>query len=250
MSEEKEAARAKSTKKASSRAVRKGVSGKESGRAGAARSAASSLAQGKDGGLKGRAASQTEGATTGRLGKTGKVSASTGAGVEQASSKQRELFQSGEGAIPLVDELGAVDLKELVFGAKGRLFFAAGRLSPVAEFTDDFVVLHAPGRPLADPEKDPHEDIVEHADKQGILLDDLGERKKIVGCTLEGHQVYWLGERKPGTLKHYAGWMDHRGRLRKVLYQNQPLTTEAVYRLRNRTHDGEIGVFPDIASQT
>jgi len=161
-----------------------------------------------------------------------------------------EIVLDDDHRVPLVDELGAVDLKELVFGAKGRLFFAAGRLSPVAEFTDDFVVLHAPGRPLADPEKDPHEDIVEHADKQGILLDDLGERKKIVGCTLEGHQVYWLGERKPGTLKHYAGWMDHRGRLRKVLYQNQPLTTEAVYRLRNRTHDGEIGVFPDIASQT
>ncbi|HMO22000.1 MAG TPA: hypothetical protein PKC98_13670, partial [Candidatus Melainabacteria bacterium] len=56
---------------------------------------------------------------------------------------------SGED-ISLVDELGIVDLDIPVYGGRGRVFSAAGRNAPVAEFTEDFLVLHPPQRPFED----------------------------------------------------------------------------------------------------
>lgn len=151
-----------------------------------------------------------------------------------------------EDAIPLVDELGVVDLRELVFGKRGKLFSAAGRFSPVAEFTDDSVLLHPPDKPLE--ENGPVENIAIQMSERGVLLDELGAEKKIPGATFQGNPLWILAEQKPDTDKYCIGWFDESNTPHKLYLEGEELTTEFVYKLRNRTHDGELSCFDDISS--
>src|SRR3990167_7684466 len=112
-------------------------------------------------------------------------------------------------AKPLAEELGVKDLRELIFGSKGRLFSAAGKLSPIAEFTDGFVVLHPPDKPLD--QQGPAEEIALHASDRGVLLDDLGNEKAVAGAKFRGQKIFWLDEQQRGTTRHYAGWFDESG---------------------------------------
>ena len=146
----------------------------------------------------------------------------------------------------LVDELGIKDLSEPVVGGRGRLFSAAGRSSPVVEFTNQFVVMHPPHKPYQ--EGGPSELITRHSDAQGILLDELGIPKKIPGAKYQGHQLFWLGEQKPGTLRHFTGWFDDKGNVHRLYVHNELITTDVAFRLRNKTHDGELSIFPDLKS--
>lgn len=146
----------------------------------------------------------------------------------------------------LADELGIDEIRNPVFGGRGRIFSAAGRQSPVASFTDDFLMLHPPQKPFN--EAGPSEDILIKVDKRGVLLDELNRPKHISGAKYRGQQLWWLGEKKIGTLKHYAGWFDQQDVPHKLFVNNEALTTDIVFRLRNKTHDGEISIFPDIKS--
>lgn len=148
--------------------------------------------------------------------------------------------------IALVDELGIEDIYEPLVATRGRLLSAAGRNSPIAEFTDEYVVMRPPQKPFQ--ENGPSEDIVINIDEQGVLLDALGEKKKIPGARYKGKELYWLGEKKQDTLKHYAGWFDGQGNAHKLYLQGEALTTDVVFRLRNKTHDGEISIVPELRS--
>jgi len=144
----------------------------------------------------------------------------------------------------LADELGIDEIRNPVFGGRGRIFSTAGRQSPVASFTDDFLVLYPPQKPFT--ETGPSEDILIRVDKRGVLIDELNRTKHISGAKFKGQQLWYLGEKKIGTLKHYAAWFDQKDVPHKLYVNNEALTTDIVYRLRNKTHDGEISMFPDI----
>jgi hypothetical protein len=151
-----------------------------------------------------------------------------------------------EGEATFAEELGIDNISEPIFGGRGRLFSAAGKDAPVAEFTDDFLIMHPPQRPFDD--FGPSEDFFNQVDDSGILLDELNRQKKISGARFKGHELYWLGEQKPGTSKHYAGWFDKHDIAHMLYVNGEPITTEIVFKLRNKTHNGEISIFPDLES--
>jgi hypothetical protein len=167
---------------------------------------------------------------------------------DEDEDKDVDDDEDEEGELSLVDELGIEDLADPLAGGRGRLFSAAGRLSPVAEFTERFLVMHPPQLPFQEFDQGPAEDIVFHCDEMGILLDELGRQKRIAGAKFRGKSLYWLAERKPGTTKHYAGWFDESGKPHLLFVNDEPITTDIVFRLRNKTHDGELSIFPDLAS--
>jgi hypothetical protein len=151
-----------------------------------------------------------------------------------------------EGPLALVDELGVEDLSEILFADHGRIFSAAGRESPIAEFTKSGVLLRPPGQPFID--APPAEVIIYKNDERGVMLNELGEPRKIVGAKYKGNAIYTLVEQKPGTVKHYAGWFDEKNQVHKLYVSGQALTSDMVFRIRNRTPDGEIGIFAEITS--
>lgn len=146
--------------------------------------------------------------------------------------------------IAFAEELGIKDLMYPLTVGRGRMFSAAGPKAPVVEFTDDFVVMHPPHKPFMD--QGPSEDIVIKIDRRGVLLNELGTPKHIAGAKFRGNSLWYSGEQKPNTLKHFAIWFDQHGMVHKLYVNNEPLTTDIIYRLRNKTHDGELSIFPDI----
>jgi hypothetical protein len=148
--------------------------------------------------------------------------------------------------VPLVDELGVDDLCDVLFAERGRIFSAAGREAPIAEFNSSGVLLRPPQLPFSD--ERPREEIVYRMDHRGVLLNELGEPRKIVGAKYRGNAIYTLGETKPGTVKHYAAWFDNEERAHKLYVHGEALTADMIFRIRNRTHDGEIAVFSEITT--
>lgn len=146
---------------------------------------------------------------------------------------------------PLVDELDVHGTKQGKYFAHGRLLSAATRQMPVVEFLDEALVLHPPEKPFDDQAP---EEIAVSVDERGVLLDDGGKPKKIAGARYNNRSIWWSGERKTGTLRHFAVWFDDNGVCHKLMIQGQPITTDVIYKLRNRTHDGELSMFPDLAS--
>ncbi len=153
--------------------------------------------------------------------------------------------------MPLVDELGIHDLTDPIAGGRGRLFAAAGRDSPIAEFTEEALVLYPPQKPFVDPQAEQpgsSEFITRHCDETGILLDEIGNRKKIPGAKFNGNQIYWLMLQKPGTLKHLVGWFDAQGNCHLLYQDGRLIISDEAYKLRNKTHDGELNIFTDLTS--
>ncbi len=146
----------------------------------------------------------------------------------------------------LVNQLGVANLKEILFDKDGHLFSAAGRQSPVAEITSSGVMLHPPQKPYE--AKGKIENITVAVNEKGIVLDELGQPRKIAGAKFKGQEIYWLGEVMPGTVKHYAGWFDNLGKAHKLYLQNQALTTDIIYKIRNRSVDGELSVFAELST--
>ena len=165
---------------------------------------------------------------------------------DQNASPQEEPSRN-QGPLSLAEELGVVDLSEPIFGARGRLFSAAGPQSPIAEFTREFVILHPPQKPFE--EDSVSEDIVLNVDSDGVILDEFGAKKSIPGARYKGHQLFWLGKQMPGTTKHFAGWFDAHRHAHLLYINGHPVTTDIVFELRNRrTHDGEISVIANLVS--
>lgn len=169
----------------------------------------------------------------------------------QPVAQPQESDESDEHQEPevmaLVDELGVEDLTDILFGLHGKIFSAAGRDSPVAEFEEEGIFLRPAHKPYT--EEPASEEIIYDADEKGILLDEFGERRKIIGAKFKGEAIYTLAEMKPGTLKHYAAWFDDGWVPHKFFVQGEALTADMIYRIRNRTHDGEISIFPEIRSE-
>lgn len=174
----------------------------------------------------------------------GEASTVSEEGTEYGAGHSRSQTPNDE--LTLVDELGVEDLTDVLFGVRGRIFSAAGRNTPVAELNEEGVLLRPAQKPYMD--EPPKEVIVFGVDDRGILLNELGERRKIVGAKYKGRPIYTLGETKPGTVKHYAAWFDDDWCPHKFYVQTEALTVDMIYRIRNRTHDGEISAFPEIRS--
>lgn len=161
------------------------------------------------------------------------------------SSSQHNDSQDGE-EISLVDELGIIDESEPVFGGRGRLFSAAGRYSPLAEFTDEELIMHPPQLPFQ--EDGPVEKIELRTNDRGVLLDELGVAKHVAGARYKGQVLWVLGEQFPETSKNLIAWFDREGNPHRLYVNEEPLTVDVVFRLRNKTHDGELSFFADITT--
>ena len=148
----------------------------------------------------------------------------------------------------LAEELGIDDLGNPILGGRGRLFSVAGKNAPVAEFTDEFVVLHPPDRPFEEADYAPAEEIVIMMDDVGVLVNEIGERKKVAGARFNGREIFYFWQQAPGTLKHYAVWFDDQGMHHYLTINGQRITTDIVYKLRNMTHNGELTRFVELSS--
>lgn len=166
-----------------------------------------------------------------------------------APDTKEEINAMASDALSLVDELGVTDLRDPVLGGRGRIFISAGRQSPVAEFTDEFVVLHPPQKPFQDADSGPAEEIVLQMDGSGVLVDEFGQRKKISGARFFGREIFWFWEQRPGTLKHYAIFFDDLGNHHYLKINGERVTTDVVYKLRNMTHDGELTKFAELEGE-
>jgi hypothetical protein len=152
-----------------------------------------------------------------------------------------------EGELSLIDELGVEDIYEPIAGGRGRLFSTAGRNAPVAEFTNDYLVMHPPQMPFQ--EHGESETFTVVGDQYGILLDEFGYQKKMPGARYHGHVIFWLAEQKPETTRHLVAWFDEDSVAHKLVLNGEYLTTDMAYKLRNRTHDGELTIFPELKSE-
>jgi hypothetical protein len=144
----------------------------------------------------------------------------------------------------LVDDLGVSGLRDLLFGKHGKLFSAAGRLYGVAEVENDGFVLHPPNKPLFGNQET--EEIQIQVDEKGILLDELGVPKRIAGAKFNGDPVYVLGE-KDASDKNLAGALMKDGKMQKLYLGAKLLNAAAAFKLRNKTHDGELSIFSDLS---
>lgn len=146
----------------------------------------------------------------------------------------------------LVDELGIQDIYEPMAGLDGKIFCTAGRDAPIVEFNEDYLILHPPQLPFY--EQGPEEEIVVSVDERGIVLDELGVAKKIPTAKYQGFPIYYFGEQKEGTLKHYAAVLTADERLVFIFDEKgERLTTDDVYKLRNKSVNGEISQFPGLS---
>ncbi|CAN5580314.1 hypothetical protein BH11CYA1_BH11CYA1_40240 [soil metagenome] len=176
---------------------------------------------------------------------SGNESTSQSEGSGQNSNKAQTRDNDSEPA-SLVDELGIVDIYEPMADLDGKVFCTAGRDTPVAEFEADYLILHPPQLPFYD--QGPAEDIVVGVDDRGIVLNELGVPKKIPTAKYQGFPIYYFGEQKEGTLKHYATVLTADERLVFIYNDKEErLTTDDVFKLRNKSVNGEISQFPGLS---
>jgi len=158
---------------------------------------------------------------------------------------QKDQQQVPPEELPLADELG-VEGEDPLFGGRGRVFSAAGRYSPLIEFTKEQVIIHPPQLPFR--EDGPAEHFSTQVDSRGVLLDELGVAKHIAGAKFKGKMLWYLGEQLPGTTKYLVGWFDSQGKAHKLYVNDEPLTVDRIFKLRNTTHDGELSFFADVTT--
>lgn len=148
----------------------------------------------------------------------------------------------------LVDELGIEDIYQPIVGAHGKVFCAAGRDAPLAVFEDDFLVLHPPQKPLT--EDGPEETIQIRMTEEGLLLDELGNVKKLASAKYRGRPIFYFGEQLEGTSKHFVVVKDFDGSYHYIFdsSENERLTADQAYKYRNKSFTGEISIFPELSS--
>ncbi len=146
-----------------------------------------------------------------------------------------------------VEELGVVDLEENPIQAKhGRLFSVAGPDHPVAEFTEEYLVMHPSDKPYQQEDEGPSEDIVFRMDNRGVILNEIGEPRKIPGAKYNGQDLWIYWKLRPRSLWHYVIFFDQEDAPNFLTINGHRLTSDLVYKLRNMTHNGELTHFPDI----
>lgn len=161
------------------------------------------------------------------------------------NSKQSSSQPGQSEHTSLVDELGIRDIYEPMADLDGKVFCTAGRDTPVVEWAEDFLILHPPQLPFY--EQGPEEEIVVMVDDRGIVLDELGIPKKIPTAKYQGFPIFYCGEQKEGTLRHYAVVLTEDDRLVFIFNdKDERLTTDDVYKLRNKSVNGEISQFPGL----
>jgi hypothetical protein len=144
------------------------------------------------------------------------------------------------------EELGVGDSLDPVFSGRGRLFSTAGAQSPIAEFTEDYLMLYPPQKPLD--EQHFAEEITIVVNERGVLLNELGEPRVIPAARYRGNQLVCLAQ-KNSNGKRLVAWFDKAGHKHKLFLQGVELTVRAAVKLRNATHDGEISIFPELSSE-
>ena len=138
---------------------------------------------------------------------------------------------------PFRDELGIEDLSDPVSGGRGRLFSTAGRESPIAELTEEFVILHPPQKPFN--EEDFDENITERVSPRGVLLSAIGNEIKITGAKFHGHPVYCMSS-KDDSGKRLAAYFDDSGAPLYLIFEGKLVTYHQAMVLRNKTHNGDL----------
>jgi hypothetical protein len=136
------------------------------------------------------------------------------------------------------DELGVEDLSNPVSGSRGRLFSTAGRESPIAELTEEYVILHPPQKPYN--EEDFDENISERISPRGVLLSAIGIEIKIPGAKFRGHPLYCLSIKDDQTGKRLAAYFDESGTPRLLFFEGKVVTHFQAVMLRNKTHNGDL----------
>lgn len=170
--------------------------------------------------------------------------------MKEKKSKKKNSSKTTQSATPrersFAEELGVVDLGDPILASHGRIFSVAGPDHPVAEFTDEFLVLHPSDKPYQEEDKSPSEDIVFKMDSRGVILNEIGEPKKIPGAKFNNHEIFVYYKLRPGSLFHYVVFFDDNQKPNFLTVKGHRLTTELVYKLRNMTHNGDLTFYPDI----
>lgn len=150
----------------------------------------------------------------------------------------------------LADELGIEDIYQPLVGGHGKLFCAAGRDAPLVVFEDDFLVLHPAQKPLMEDDAGVEEMQVQ-VNERGLLLNELGEVKKITAAKYRGRPIYISGEQRENTYKHYVLAEDFDGTLHFIFDEDKEgerITADEAYRMRNATFNGELSKFSQLRS--
>ncbi|OPZ83894.1 MAG: hypothetical protein BWY75_02889 [bacterium ADurb.Bin425] len=149
---------------------------------------------------------------------------------------------------PLAEELGIEDIYNPLVGAHGRVFCAAGPDTPLVVIDEEALVIHPPQLPLM--QDGQAETYGVQVSPRGILLDFNGTEKKIPMAKYRGRPIYYFGECVPGSYRHYAVVEDAKGDIHYIYDRDsrEKLSVDEVFRLRNRTHDSEIGRYPHLIS--
>lgn len=150
----------------------------------------------------------------------------------------------------LADELGIEDIYQPLVGGHGKLFCAAGREAPLVVFEDDYLVLHPAQKPLMEDDAAVEEMQVQVNDR-GLLLNELGEVKRITAAKYRGRPIFVSGEQRDSTYKHYVVAEDYDGTLHFIFDDDKDgerITADEAYRMRNATFNGEISKFSQLRS--
>ena len=164
-------------------------------------------------------------------------------------AKKKDFFSTApKGPVGLAEELGIEDIYQPLVGGHGQLFCAAVPEVPLVVIKDDALVIHPPQLPLM--AEDHVEEMKVQVSNRGILLDEFGKEKRVASAKYRGRPIFHWGECVPGTYRSYAIVEASDGAMHFIYdtTTGEKLPVDEVYRLRNRTHDGEIGKFPQLNS--
>lgn len=165
------------------------------------------------------------------------------------STKNSNSAEEPSGPQSLSDELKIQGLRTPITISRGRIFAAAGRSIPIAELYQQELILHSPDRPFDDSNEKLVDAVAHQFNEQGIVLDALGNPKKMSGARFKGNPIYCLGEKHPQSGKFLAAWFDENGTVHRLKFKEDLLAFELAYKVRNKTIDGEISQFPAISSE-
>lgn len=152
-----------------------------------------------------------------------------------------------DGPPALVDELGVEDLHRTYILKHGREFAAAGREIPVAEIDSNGLIMHNPDAPLS--ARGESEIIAVQCDEHGIVLNELGDRRKVAGARYHGNDLYWHKDTVPDTTRHYVAWYDSEWNAHGLYMEQTRLNVDIILKMRARTLNGELSIFPDLRTE-
>ncbi|MBY0547750.1 MAG: hypothetical protein K2W95_10680 [Candidatus Obscuribacterales bacterium] len=166
----------------------------------------------------------------------------------QTSDRRRaRVARVDDQEMSIIEKLGVEDLHKTYVLMNGREFAAAGKEIPVAEFDDFGLVMHNPDHPLSN-ESVP-EIIATRHDEHGIVLDELGEKRKIIGARYHGREIYWHKDIVPETTRHFIAWYDDDWKAYGLYLEDVRLNVDIVLKLRARTLNGELAMFSELRTE-